>query len=157
MKQIKVTDEIKAELDAIRYDKETYNLAIHRLIRECKRLFIENQRLYHDKDLLLKIVADDDSISADGLQFKYVPFIESVLFDNVLTDSERLDYLKKYFTEIDAIDKQLLLDCILIVKESNDISGGPLIEFESWINENDNGNGDADEWIERIRINITWD
>lgn len=136
MKQIKVTDEIKAELDAIRYDKETYNLVIHRLIRECKRLFIENQRLLYDKDVLLKIVADDDSVAVEGLEFKYVPFIESIVHDNILSDTERLEYLKKYFTEIDKIDKQLLLDCLLIVRESNDITNGALIDFEKWITSN---------------------
>lgn len=137
MKQIKVTDDIKAELDAIRYDKETYNLVIHRLIRECKRLFIENQRLLYDKDLLLKIIADDDSVAELGLEYKYVPFIESIVNDNVLTDDERLDYLKKYFTEIDVVDKKLLLDCLLIVRESNDITDGALIDFEKWIASND--------------------
>lgn len=137
MKQIKVTDDVKAELDAIRYDKETYNLVIHRLIRECKRLFIENQRLLYDKDLLLKIIADDDSVAELGLEYKYVPFIESIVNDNVLTDAERLDYLKKYFTEIDMVDKQLLLDCLLIVRESNDITDGALIDFEKWIASND--------------------
>ena len=136
MKQIKVTDDVKAELDAIRYDKETYNLVIHRLIRECKRLFIENQRLQYDKDVLMKIAVSDDSAAADGLEFKYVPFIESVLHDNILTDAERLEYLKKYFTEIDAVDKELLLECVVIVKASNDITGGVLFDFEKWITEN---------------------
>ena len=137
MKQIKVTDNVKAELDAIRYEKETYNLVIHRLIRECKRLFIENQRLQYDKDVLLKMVIDDDSgAAADGLEFKYVPFIESVIADNVLTDAERLEYLKRYFDEIDVVDDKLLLDCIGIVKESNAISDGVLVDFENWINGN---------------------
>lgn len=133
MKQIKVTDDVKAELDSLRYDKETYNLVIHRLIRECKRLFIENQRLQYDKDVLMKIVVKDDSIADLGLEHKYVPFIESILHDNMLSDGERLEYLKKYFTEIDNIDKQLLLDCLLIVRESNDITNGALIDFENWI------------------------
>lgn len=141
MKQIKVSDEVKAELNSIRYDGESYNLVVHRLIRECKRLFIENQRLNYDKDLLMKMLADDNSIAADGLEFKYVPFIQSVIFDNILSDAERLDYLKKYFTEIDKIDEKLLLDCILIVKESSDINDGALIEFEKWIKTD----GDANE------------
>lgn len=144
MKQIKVTDEIKAELDAIRYEKETYNLVIRRLINESKRLFIENQRLHHDKDLLLKIVAADKSISADGLEFKYVPLIESFLFNNLLSDAEILDYLKTYFKYNKEVDKELLMNCILIVKESCDISDGVLIEFESWVKENID-DGDADE------------
>ncbi len=133
MKQIKVTDDIKAELDSIRYEKETYNLVIHRLIRENKRLFIENQRLSYDKDFMMKMLLNDNSDAVDGLEFKYVPFIESILFDNILSDAERLDYLKKYFTEIDAVDDELLLECILIVKESNNVTGGALIDFEAWI------------------------
>ena len=136
MKQIKVTDDIKAELDAIRYDKETYNLVIHRLIRECKRLFIENQRLQYDKDVLLKMVTGDESIAVDGLEYKYVPFIESVLYDNVLSESERLEYLKRYFDEIHVVDKDLLLKCVVIVKESNAVSTGALIDFETWFGEN---------------------
>lgn len=136
MKQIKVTDDVKAELDSLRYDKETYNLVIHRLIRECKRLFIENQRLQYDKDVLMKIAVKDDSIADLGLEYKYVPLIESIVDDNILSDAERLDYLKKYFTEIDNIDKQLLLDCLLIVRESNDITDGALIDFENWIESN---------------------
>lgn len=144
MKQIKVTDEVKAELDAIRYDKETYNLVIRRLINESKRLFIENQRLHHDKDLLLKIVAADKSISADGLEFKYVPLIESFLFNNLLSDAEILEYLKVYFGSNKAVSKELLMNCILIVKESNEISDGVLIEFESWVDENFD-DGDVNE------------
>ena len=136
MKQIKVTDEVKAELDAIRYDKETYNLVIQRLISECKRLFIENQRLHYDKDVLLKIVAGDTSISDDGLEFKYVPLIESFLFNNVFTDDEKLDYLKTYFKHNKEVNKELLLKWILIIKESNDITSGVLFDFENWISEN---------------------
>ena len=137
MKQIKVTDDVKAELDSLRYEKETYNLVIHRLIRECKRLFIENQRLNYDKDVLMKMLVSDDSAAADiGLEYKYIPFLESIIDDNILSDAERLNYLKKYFSEIDAVDDDLLLDCILIVKESNNISDGVLLEFESWIKSN---------------------
>lgn len=38
MKQIKITDKVKKELDAIAEDKETYNLTIQRLIKENKEL-----------------------------------------------------------------------------------------------------------------------
>ena len=133
MKQIKVTDDIKAELDAIKYDKETYNLVIHRLIRECKRLFIENKRLHYDKDLLLSMVVDNADFNDVGLEFKYVPFIESVLYDNVLSDAERLEYLKKYFTEIDNPDFKLLLECVAVIKDSNDDDNSVLLDFENWI------------------------
>ena len=136
LKNIKVTEKVKSELDAAAYDKETYNVTIERIMRENKRLAIENLRLKYDKDFLMKMVLKDESISELGVEYKFVPFITTVLYENDLSDSERLEYLKKYFTEIVNADKSVILDCILIVKESCDVSGGPLFEFEKWINEN---------------------
>lgn len=136
MKNIKVTEKVKSELDAAAFDKETYNVTIERILRENKRLAIENLRLKYDKDFLMKMVLKDESISELGVEYKFVPFITSVLFENDLSDAERLNYLKKYFTEIADADKSVILDCILIVKESCDISDGVLIDFEKWINEN---------------------
>ena len=46
MKQIKITEELKAELDRLKFDKETYNLVIHRLIRENGELKINYDRMY---------------------------------------------------------------------------------------------------------------
>ena len=54
LKNIKVTEKVKSELDDIAYDKETYNVTIERLIRENKRLFLENHRLHFDKEVLTK-------------------------------------------------------------------------------------------------------
>ena len=48
MKQIKITDKVKKELDAIAEDKETYNLTIQRLIKE-------NRELKKDKKDLIDI------------------------------------------------------------------------------------------------------
>ena len=136
LKNIKVTEKVKSELDAAAFDKETYNVTIERILRENKRLAIENLRLKYDKDFLMKMVLKDESISELGVEYKFVPFITSVLFENDLSDAERLNYLKKYFTEIADADKSVILDCILIVKESCDISDGVLMDFEKWINEN---------------------
>ena len=144
LKNIKVTEKVKSELDAAAFDKETYNVTIERILRENKRLAIENLRLKYDKDFLMKMVLKDESISELGVEYKFVPFITSVLFENDLSDAERLNYLKKYFTEIADADKSVILDCILIVKESCDISDGVLMDFEKWINENYD-NGDANE------------
>lgn len=145
LKNIKVTEKVKAELDAAAFDKETYNVTIERILRENKRLAIENLRLKYDKDFLMKMVLKDESLSDLGVEYKFVPFITSVLFENDLSDAERLEYLKTYFTEIADADKSVIQDCILIVKESCDVSDGVLMDFEKWINENYNGNGDADE------------
>lgn len=144
LKNIKVTEKVKAELDAAAFDKETYNVTIERILRENKRLAIENLRLKYDKDFLMKMVLKDESLTDLGVEYKFVPFITSVLFENDLSDAERLNYLKKYFTEIADADKSVILDCILIVKESCDISDGALMDFEKWINENVD-DGDANE------------
>ena len=136
LKNIKVTEKVKAELDAIAYDKETYNVTIERLMRDNQRLAIENLRLQYDKQFLMKMVLNDESIADLGVEHKYVPFITSVLFENNLSDAERLEYLKKYFTEIADADKTIISDCILIVKESCDVTGSALFDFENWINEN---------------------
>ena len=144
LKNIKVTEKVKAELDAAAFDKETYNVTIERIIRENKRLAIENLRLKYDKDFLMKMVLKDESLTDLGVEYKFVPFITSVLFENDLSDAERLEYLKKYFTEIADADKSVIRDCILIVKESCDVSDGALMDFEKWINENVD-DGDANE------------
>ena len=86
LKNIKVTEKVKSELDAAAYDKETYNVTIERIMRENKRLAIENLRLKYDKELLMKMLLKDESVAADGDEFKFVPFIESVLFENNLSD-----------------------------------------------------------------------
>lgn len=136
LKNIKVTEKVKAELDAVAFDKETYNVTIERLMRENHRLAIENARLHFDKQLLMKMVLKDDSVSIDGDEYKFVPFIESVLFESKLSDDDKFANLKRYFTEIVSADKDIILKSILIVKESCDVSGGALIEFEKWITEN---------------------
>lgn len=136
LKNIKVTDDVKAELDAVAFDKETYNVTIQRLMRENKRLAVENTRLYYDKQLLMKMLLKDDSLSISGDEFKFVPFIESVLFESDLSDADKVRNLKRYFTEVVSADKDIILKSILIVKDSCDVSGAALSEFESWIDEN---------------------
>ena len=86
----------------------------------------------------MKMVLKDDSLSLSGDEFKFVPFIESVLFESKLSDAEKLENLKRYFTDIVDADDDLILKCILIVKESCNISDGALIEFESWIKSKQN-------------------
>ena len=108
LKNIKVTEKVKSELDAVAYDKETYNVTIERLMRENRSLKIENIRLQYDKDFLMKMVLKDESIAELGIEHKFVPFITSVLFENDLSAAERLEYLKKYFTEIANADKSVI-------------------------------------------------
>ena len=46
MKQIKITEDVKAQLDGLKFDKETYNLVIQRLIRENQQLRTDYDKLY---------------------------------------------------------------------------------------------------------------
>lgn len=138
LKNIKVTEDVKSQLDNIAYDKETYNVTIERLIRENKQLFIENKRLHFDKEVLTKLLLKDDGLANPTVLHKYVPFIELMLFDTDLPDEKILENLKKYFIEIDKIDVDILKYSILIVKDTHRITEGALIEFEDWVNENYN-------------------
>lgn len=52
MKQIKISDKVKEELDNIKLDKETYNITIQRLI-------YENKQLKHDKEMLMQIAVNN--------------------------------------------------------------------------------------------------
>lgn len=135
LKNIKVTEKVKSELDDIAYDKETYNVTIERLIRENKKLFLENHRLHFDKEVLTKLLLKDDELASPTILHKYVPFIESMLFDSELSDIEKLNNLKKYFGEIDDVDYEIITSCIAIVKDTHNLTSGALIEFETWINE----------------------
>ena len=122
-------------MDDIAYDKETYNVTIQRLIRENKRLFIENRRLHYDKELLTKLLLKDNDLASPTIEHKYVPFIESMLFESELSETEKLNNLKNYFSEIEDVDNEIITSCIAIAKDTHNITNGALIEFESWINE----------------------
>jgi hypothetical protein len=134
LKNIKVTENVKSDLDAIAYEKETYNVTINRLIRENERLKLENYRLHYDKKVLTRLLLNNESISDIDAELKFVPFIESVLFDSDLPDDEKIDTLKRYFFEIVGADVDLIKSCVGIVKETHSVSDGALIEFESYIN-----------------------
>lgn len=138
LKNIKVTENVKSELDSLAYEKETYNVTINRLIRENERLKIENGRLHYDKKVLTRLLLKDEPISDIDAEMKYVPFIESVLFDSDLPDDEKFDTLKRYFFETVDVDSDLIKSCVVIVKETHSISDGVLIDFESYINDSIN-------------------
>ena len=124
LKNIKVTDEVKQQLDDYALDKETYNVTIQRLI-------LENMRLKEDKKVLTKLLLQD--IQSSYVEEKYVPFIESMLFDTPSDEGAKLESLKRYFINVDDISKEELLSCIQIVKETHDVSSGALIEFMEYV------------------------
>ena len=52
LKQIKVTESVKAELDSLKNDEETYNNVIERLISENAKLKSDNERLFNLTEVL---------------------------------------------------------------------------------------------------------
>ena len=110
LKTIKVSDKVKAELDSLRLDKETYNLAIQRLIRE-------NKSLRQDKDTLMKIaLKTEDSIAFANVNHSSFFAITNVLKDNSFSDDEKLSYLKVYLKPSILQDKEAVLSMIEAIK-----------------------------------------
>lgn len=126
LKNVKVTDEVKQQLDDYALDKETYNVTIQRLL-------LENMRLKEDKELLTRLLLKDDDLSNPSIHHKYVPFIEAMLYDNNLDDDAKLNGLVAYFINVEDISKHDLLSCIQIVSESHDITSGVLVEFKKYV------------------------
>ena len=126
LKNVKVTDEVKQQLDDYALDKETYNVTIQRLL-------LENMRLKEDKELLTRLLLKDDDLFNPSIHHKYVPFIEAMLYDNNLDDDAKLNSLTSYFINVDDISKHALLSCIQIVSESHDITSRVLVEFKKYV------------------------
>ena len=129
MKQIKVTDDIKAELD----------LVIQRLIREWKRLTVENRSLHRDKTALLKImVGTDDSIAFPNISH-YVYFLLPQIFsDDFYSDETKLHHLKILFKPL--LEKESDVDDAIEwledFKLEYDFKHDIIDELILWINEN---------------------
>lgn len=53
---LKLPDEVKEELNKIRYDKEAYHMVIKRILDENKRLKEEVENLKNDKERLFSLL-----------------------------------------------------------------------------------------------------
>lgn len=61
LKNIKVTEEVKEQLDDYAYDKETYNVTIQRLLNENRALSHEKQSFMDTIQILTNIVNNQDA------------------------------------------------------------------------------------------------
>ena len=129
LKNIKVTDNVKKQLDNYALEKETYNVTIQRLL-------LENHRLHEDKEILTKLLLKDDSLAKSSIYHKYVPLIEAMLYDTHLDDTAKLNNLISYFTNVSDMSKKELLICIQIVGETHNITSGVLFDFKSYVEDN---------------------
>lgn len=87
---IKVTENVKKELDDLKLESESYNVLIQRLMRE-------NQELRQDKHTLMKIaMRTPDSIAFPQIAHSTYFALMQVLKDNDLENDDKLNYLKIY-------------------------------------------------------------
>jgi len=129
LKTIKVTDKVKAELDSIRLDKESYNILIQRLLRE-------NKSLRHDKDCLMKIaMKTEDSIAFPNVNHSVFFALSKVLGDEIASDSEKLSALKIYLRPSLDEDSNAVLKNIDEFKSTYQIDVDVLEDLTSWIKE----------------------
>lgn len=52
LKQIRITEEVKAELDSIKVDNDSYSTTIRKLISENAKLKADNERLFNLTEVL---------------------------------------------------------------------------------------------------------
>lgn len=127
LKTIKVTETVKQELDSIRLDKETYNLAIQRILQENKSLKV-------DKECLMKIAMQtEDSIAFPTINHSVVFALSHVLGDELTSDDEKLGALKIYLRPSLDKDFNAVLSIIEDFKQDNQQYSSVLDSLTAWI------------------------
>ena len=98
---LKITEELKEELNNYRYEKEAYHVVIKRILEENKQLKEEVEYLKDDKKQLYKLaLKTSDSVALINNLHKATYFITLVVNDVSLTEEEKLQHLKDYLKEM---------------------------------------------------------
>ena len=123
---IKVTENVKKQLDKMKLESESYNVLIQRLMRE-------NKELRQDKDTLMKIaMKTPDSIAFPQIAH-YVYFALSEVLKDGTSDEEKLSNLKVYLKP--SLDKDFaqVLSSIDMFKLEYNVGNDVLRDLSSWI------------------------
>ena len=98
---LKISEELKEELNNYRYEKEAYHVVIKRILEENKKLKEEVEYLKEDKKQLYKLVLKtSDSAALVNNIHKATYFISLVINDISLTEEEKLQQLEIYLSEM---------------------------------------------------------
>lgn len=98
---LKISEELKEELNNYRYEKEAYHVVIKRILEENKKLKEEVEYLEEDKKQLYKLVLKtSDSAALVNNIHKATYFISLVINDISLTEEEKLQQLEIYLSEM---------------------------------------------------------
>lgn len=153
---IKISDKTKEDLDTFRLDKESYNIAIQRLLLENSSLKREKQSfmdttnilsevvnqqseeikaIRQDKDSLIKIIMQtEDSIAIPNINHAVFFALVQVLKDKVSSDDEKVNALKVYLRPCLDEDVHAVLSMIDEFKRDNPSFSPILEDITAWIN-----------------------
>jgi len=130
LKQVKIHEDVKAELDSLKYfENDSYSTVIKRLIEE-------NKQLKEDKIKLYKMaLATEDSPALINNVHKAVYFIANVIEDVSTDEAEKLNVLEIYLNEMIVEDSAAVLDGIDILKDGaeDEVVISILTKFENYV------------------------
>ena len=137
---LKISEELKEELNNYRYEKEAYHVVIKRILEENKQLKEDVEYLKKDKEQLYKLVLKtEDSIAFPNNVHRAFYVIIKVIEDNYLTSEEQLARLEHYLAKLIEEDLASVIDAVDNIKEMLVLENLPenevLVEFEKWLNE----------------------
>ena len=125
---IKISHKTKEDLDSFRLDKESYNIAI-------QRLMLENKSLKEDKNMLMKIAMQtSDSIALININHSVIFALVQVLKDKESSDDEKLNALKIYLRPCLDDDVNAVLSNIDEFKQEYENYSHILDDLIAWIN-----------------------
>lgn len=124
---IKVTENVKKQLDEMKLESESYNVLIQRLMRE-------NQELRQDKDTLMKIaMKTPDSIAFPQIAHTTYFALMQVLKHDETSDKEKLSLLKSYLHGVLALDPDEVLRCVEDFRRDFNINTQVIDDLIVWI------------------------
>ena len=124
---IKVTENVKRELDEMKLESESYNVLLQRLMRE-------NKELRQDKDTLMKIaMKTPDSIAFPNVTHSTYFALIQVLKDNDSSPIDKLNALKVYLKPSLEINPKEVLRAVNSFSDEFEEHKDFLINLIMWI------------------------
>lgn len=130
LKQVKIHEDVKAELDSLKYyENDSYSTVIKRLIEENKQLRADKIKLYK---LALKT---EDSPALINNVHRATYFIAIVVYDVGTDAAEKLKVLETYLSEMIVEDSAAVLDGVEILKDGAEDGNviSVLDKFENYV------------------------
>ncbi len=128
-KQVKLNEEVKLELDSLKYyENDSYSNVIKRLIEE-------NKQLKEDKKQLFHLLINKDDLDIKGNNFNKVYGFLLALDNIENTEEIQLQVMEIYLKDIIKTDPNSVLDAIDFLKDNtvNEDAISTLVKFENYV------------------------